>query len=123
MSLDTPVTSIGSTPVVGSGGYVPGGPAVAATSGNGPAAAVAPVAATAGSADVLQRAAAEVVQAMPGPSRFSINYDKQAGMTVVRVYNSNTGELVRQIPGEEVVHLAQLMRQEEANPKILDVTA
>jgi uncharacterized FlaG/YvyC family protein len=81
------------------------------------------VAAAGGGSDVLQRAAAQVVQALPVPSRFDISFDRQAGMTVVRVYNSQTGDLVRQIPGEEVVRLAQLMRQEEANPKVLDVTA
>jgi uncharacterized FlaG/YvyC family protein len=44
-------------------------------------------------------------------------------MTIVKVFNSQTGELVRQIPTEEVVRIAQLMRQEESQKQLLDVTA
>jgi uncharacterized FlaG/YvyC family protein len=42
--------------------------------------------------------------------RFTV--DEASGMTVVRIYNTSTGELVRQIPTEEVVHLAAILRQE-----------
>jgi flagellar protein FlaG len=64
-----------------------------------------------------------VVAAMPGSNSFSFNFDKQSGMTIVKVFNSQTGELVRQIPTEEVVRIAQLMRQEESQKQLLDVTA
>lgn len=85
--------------------------------------AVAPVAPAPAATDVLQRAAQQVVAAMPGANTFSFSFDKQSGMTIVKVFNSQTGELVRQIPTEEVVRIAQLMRQDEAQKQLLDVTA
>jgi flagellar protein FlaG len=88
-----------------------------------PAKAVQPVAPASAGTDVLQRAAQQVVAAMPGSNKFSFSFDKQSGMTIVKVFNSQTGELVRQIPTEEVVHIAQIMRQEEAQNQLLDVTA
>jgi flagellar protein FlaG len=36
--------------------------------------------------------------------------DKSTGLTIVRIYNSSTGELVRQIPSEEIVRIAELLR-------------
>lgn len=42
--------------------------------------------------------------------KFSI--DEATGMTIVRIYNSATGELVRQIPSAEIVHIAEVLRQE-----------
>ena len=72
-------------------------------------------------ADVLQRAAERVVAAMEnGGVSFSFTIDKQSGMTIVRVFNKGTGELVRQIPSEEAVHVAQLLRQDEQRA-LLDV--
>jgi flagellar protein FlaG len=88
-----------------------------------PVQAVAPVPQGQAGSDVLAGAARQVVQAMPGSNRFDFSFDKQIGMTIVKVYNNATGELVRQIPTEEVVRIAQLMRQEEAHPQVLDVTA
>jgi flagellar protein FlaG len=85
--------------------------------------AVPPVAHAGAAADVLQRAAQQVVAAMPGTNSFSFSFDKQSGMTIVKVFNSQTGQLVRQIPTEEVVRIAQLMRQDEAQQQLLDVTA
>jgi hypothetical protein len=38
--------------------------------------------------------------------------DKATGMTIVRIYNSASGELVRQIPSEEIVRIAELLHQE-----------
>jgi flagellar protein FlaG len=38
--------------------------------------------------------------------------DKQTGMTIVHVYNDATGEIVRQIPTEEVVRIAQYFDQQ-----------
>ncbi len=64
--------------------------------------------------DVLQRAAQHVTAAMgSGGVSFSFIIDKQSGMTIVKIFNKDTGELVRQIPSEEVVHVAQLLRQDE----------
>ena len=65
-------------------------------------------------ADVLQRAAQRVVAAMEdGGVSFDFTLDKQSGLTIVRIFNKATGELVRQIPSEEAVHVAQLLRQDE----------
>jgi flagellar protein FlaG len=64
--------------------------------------------------DILQRAAQRVVAAMEnGGVSFNFTIDKQSGMTIVRIFNKATGELVRQIPSEEAVHVAQLLRQDE----------
>jgi flagellar protein FlaG len=64
--------------------------------------------------DVLQRAAQRVVAAMEdGGVSFDFTIDKQSGLTIVRIFNKATGELVRQIPSEEAVHVAQLLRQDE----------
>lgn len=91
--------------------------------GTPPVPAVVPVALPAPTDNVLQKAARQVVGAMPGRNTFDFSFDKPTGMTIVKVYNSDTGQLVRQIPTEEVVRIAQLMRQEEAHPQVLDVTA
>jgi flagellar protein FlaG len=40
------------------------------------------------------------------------SFDEATGMTIVRIFNSATGELVRQIPNAEVVHIAAVLRQE-----------
>ena len=71
--------------------------------------------------DVLQQAAQRVVDAMQnGGNSFQFSFDKQSGMTIVKVFNRATGELVRQIPGEEIVHVAQLLRQDEQR-SLLDI--
>lgn len=76
----------------------------------------------AGEADVLQRAAQRVVDSMQqGGNSFKFTFDKQSGITIVRVINKATGELVRQIPTEEIVHVAQLLRQ-DVEHLLLDVT-
>jgi len=48
--------------------------------------------------------------------------DKATGMTIVRIYNSASGELVRQVPSEEIVRIAALLRQETARSAV-DVRA
>jgi flagellar protein FlaG len=75
-----------------------------------------------GGGDVLARAAQRVVDSIGGGNSFNFAFDKQTGMTIVKVYNKATGELVRQIPTEEVVRIAQLLSQEEHKP-VLDITA
>jgi len=75
-----------------------------------------------GSGDVLARAAQRVADSLGHANSFNFAFDKQTGLTIVKVYNKATGELVRQIPTEEVVRIAQLMSQEEHKP-VLDITA
>lgn len=77
----------------------------------------------AAAADVLAKAAQQVVAALPGRNQFDFEFDKASGMTVVRVFNADTGKLVRQIPTEEVVRIAQIMRQQAAQPGVMDVLA
>ena len=72
--------------------------------------------------DVLSRAARRVADSLGSGNSFSFNVDRQTGMTIVRVINRATGELVRQIPTEEIVHIAQLLKQEEHQP-VLDARA
>ena len=108
--MATDVSAVGSvtaTPVAAAS--VPT-PVPGSTQGAAPGNAVQPVLAAGLASDVLQRAAQQVVAAMPGANSFSFDFDKQSGMTIVRVFNSQTGQLVRQIPTEEVVRIAQLMR-------------
>lgn len=40
------------------------------------------------------------------------NVDKASGLTVVHVLNTSTGEVVRQIPTEVVVRIAQFLKNE-----------
>ena len=70
--------------------------------------------------DVLNRAAQRVADALGSGNSFRFAVDRQTGIMIVRVINRATGELVRQIPTEEVVHIAQLLQQDEHLP-VLDV--
>jgi flagellar protein FlaG len=70
--------------------------------------------------DVLTRAAQRVADSLGSGNSFSFTVDRETGMTIVKVINKATGELVRQIPSEEVVHIAQLLKQDEHQP-VLDV--
>ena len=72
--------------------------------------------------DILSRAAQRVADSLGGGNSFAFSVDHQTGMTIVRVINKATGELIRQIPSEEVVHIAQLLSQDEQH-KLLDVRA
>ena len=103
------------------------GTATAVATGAATAAAVAPVQPVANAApagDVLQQAARQVAASLPGNNGFNFIFDKASGMTIVKVINKDTGEVVRQIPTEEVVRIAQLFRQDEAaRSRVLDVTA
>jgi flagellar protein FlaG len=70
--------------------------------------------------DVLAQAAQRVADSLGSGNSFSFAVDNQTGITIVRVINKATGELVRQIPTEEVVRVAQLLQQDE-HQKVLDV--
>ena len=78
--------------------------------------------AAAAGTDVLSRAAQRVADSLGSGNSFSFVVDSQTGMTIVKVINRSTGELVRQIPSEEIVHIAQLLKQDEHKP-VLDVRA
>jgi flagellar protein FlaG len=54
----------------------------------------------------------DLVQAVRRELRFSV--DEESGRTVIRVVDSETGELVRQIPPEEVVNLVGRFKAEQA---------
>ncbi len=44
--------------------------------------------------------------------------DQATGVTIVRIYNSASGELVRQIPSEEIVRIAALLRADGARDSL-----
>lgn len=120
MAADIPAIGAMTQPLAGAGfGAAAGAQAMPVAGSASPR----PVAAAAAVPDVLQQAARQVVAAMPGRNQFSFDFDKATGMTIVRVYNADTGELVRQIPSEQAVRIAELMRQEAARPGSLDVLA
>lgn len=48
------------------------------------------------------------------------NVDEASGLTVVHVVNTSTGEVVRQIPTEVVVRIAQFLKNE---PPLVDTEA
>jgi len=74
-----------------------------------------------GNTDLTGHAAQPAAPALTN-NGFDFRVDKQTGMTVVKVFNKTTGELVRQIPLAEVVHVAQLLRQAERH-SVLDLLA
>lgn len=49
--------------------------------------------------------------------------DEATGMTIVRVVNKATGEVVRQIPNEVVIRIAQYLRSECGDAGGFDLTA
>lgn len=49
-----------------------------------------------------------------------IRVDRATGLTIVQIYNRGSGELVRQIPSEEVVRIAQFLKQ---SPLLVDTKA
>lgn len=121
MAADVP--AVGAATQATATATLPATAAVGGTVGGASVAAVQAAGRVAGSGDVLQQAARQVVATLPGRNQFSFQFDRATGMTIVKVYNADTGELVRQIPTEEIVRIAQLMRQEEAHPNVVDVTA
>ena len=62
-------------------------------------------------ADRAQRQLEAYLQAHDQSLRF--NVDKASGLTVVHVVNTGTGEVVRQIPTEVVVRIAQFLKGEQ----------
>jgi len=95
-------------------------PAKPAATSDTPAAAVpAKAVATAAPLPDLAERAREVARQLQEYLRqtghhLQFTVDKATGMTIVRIYNSASGELVRQVPSEEIVHVAELLRQDSA---------
>lgn len=70
----------------------------------------------AASPEQLQEAVSKLndyVQNIQRTLAFSV--DKETGRTIVKVYDSETKELIRQIPPEETVKLAQTLDEQTAN--------
>lgn len=85
-----------------------------------PARAPAPVARSLPDPEQQARAAAQQLQEFlqQAGHDMKFNVDQSTGMTIVRIYNSASGELVRQIPSEEVVRIAALLREDAGNPTL-----
>ena len=62
------------------------------------------------SAQAAARQLQEYLQKSGHNMEFAV--DQTTGMTIVRIYNSASGELVRQIPSEEIVRIAALLRED-----------
>lgn len=74
----------------------------------------APMARAPVSAEQLHQVAQQLQKYLQDTGRtMQFSVDKITGTTIVRIYNSSSGELVRQVPSEEIVHLAELLRQED----------
>jgi len=60
----------------------------------------------------LKRSVEELAAYMSNSARgLRFHVDDGSGRTVVTVVNPNSGEVIRQIPSEEVLHLAAALRQ------------
>ncbi len=112
MPSDLPLNPVTASPPVASAGYGATQPLRLPGTGPDTTATAAP--------DVLARAAKRVADSLGSGNSFSFAVDNQTGITIVKIINKATGELVRQIPTEEVVHIAQLLQQDEHRP-VLDV--
>ena len=51
----------------------------------------------------------DYVQSVRRELQFTV--DKESGSTVIKVYNQSTGDLVRQIPSEEFLKLAKMIKE------------
>jgi len=64
------------------------------------------------SADEVANAIRQLNEIASAQSRdLKFSYDEQAGRTIVRVYDSNSQELIRQIPGDEILSIAHQFSQ------------
>jgi len=65
-------------------------------------------------AEELEQAVATLNDYVQNTERkLSFQLDEEAGLTVIRVFDKQSEELIRQIPSEEAVSLAQKLNQEE----------
>lgn len=66
------------------------------------------------SAEELEQAVAKLNDYVQNTERkLNFQLDEDAGLTIIRVYDKATDELIRQIPNEEAVSLAQKLNEEE----------
>jgi len=66
------------------------------------------------SAEELEQAVAKLNDYVQNTERkLNFQLDEDAGMTIIRVFDKATDELIRQIPNEEAVSLAQKLNDEE----------
>lgn len=62
----------------------------------------------------VEAAVAQMQDYMQNMERnLNFQLDDESGLTVIRVYDAETEELIRQIPNEEAVSLAQKLKDEE----------
>ena len=72
------------------------------------------VSADASSAEELEQAVAKLNDYVQNTERkLNFQLDEDAGFTIIRVFDKATDELIRQIPNEEAVSLAQKLNEEE----------
>ncbi len=65
-------------------------------------------------AEELEQAVATLNDYVQNTERkLNFQLDEDAGLTIIRVYDKATDELIRQIPNEEAVSLAQKLNEEE----------
>ncbi|GGX50609.1 flagellar protein FlaG [Saccharospirillum salsuginis] len=65
-------------------------------------------------AEALEQAVAKLNDYVQNTERkLNFQLDEEAGLTIIRVYDKQSEELIRQIPSEEAVSLAQKLNQEE----------
>lgn len=65
-------------------------------------------------AEELEQAVAKLNDYVQNTERkLNFQVDEDAGLTIIRVYDKTSNELIRQIPNEEAVTLAQKLNQEE----------
>lgn len=65
-------------------------------------------------AEELEQAVAKLNEYVQNTERkLNFQLDEEAGLTIIRVYDKQSEELIRQIPSEEAVSLAQKLNQEE----------
>jgi len=67
-----------------------------------------------GDEESIERAVAKLNDYVQNTERkLEFQMDEDSGQTVVRVYDKNSEKLIRQIPNEEALSLAQKLNQEE----------
>lgn len=107
--IPTPVPYAATAPVPGTTGSTP--------ADRGPTSAPADARAVSAAVDTLN-------QQMLGAGRsLRFNVDPQASLLVVSVVDESTGEVVRQLPGEDVVEAARRSRAGQTLTTLLQATA
>ena len=88
---------------------------VAAAGGNAAPVSNAPFTSSAPSAQDVAQAARDISEYVQTVNRaLQIEVDKTLGSTIITVFDSDTDEVVRQIPQEEIVEVARFLEQQLA---------